>query len=36
MLTELSEYENGKVKKRNPKVIVDNEREKGYLEIITN
>ena len=34
MLQELNEYENGKVKRRNPKVIVDNEREKRYLEII--
>ncbi|MBQ7674799.1 MAG: hypothetical protein IJT36_09890 [Alphaproteobacteria bacterium] len=34
MLKELNEYENGKVKRRNPKVIVDNEREKRYLEII--
>ena len=33
MLQELNEYENGKVKRRNPKVIVDNEREKRYLEI---
>ena len=34
MLRELNEYENGKIKRRNPKVIVDNEREKRYLEII--
>ena len=33
MLQELNEYENGKMKRRNPKVIVDNEREKRYLEI---
>ena len=33
MLQELNEYENGKVKRRNPKVIVDNEKEKRYLEI---
>ena len=33
MLQELNEFENGKVKRRNPKVIVDNEREKRYLEI---
>ena len=34
MLQELNEYENGKIKRRNPKVIVDNEREKRYLEVI--
>ncbi len=34
MLQELNEYENGKVKRRNPKVIVDDEREKRYLEIV--
>ena len=34
MLQELNENENGKVKRRNPKIIVDNEREKRYLEII--
>ena len=34
LLQELNEYENGKVKRRNPKVMVDNEREKRYLEII--
>ena len=33
MLQELNEYENGKGKRRNPKVIVNNEREKRYLEI---
>ncbi|MBQ3565356.1 MAG: hypothetical protein IJA14_04355, partial [Alphaproteobacteria bacterium] len=33
LLQELNEFENGKVKRRNPKVIVDNEREKRYLEI---
>ena len=35
ILQELNEYENGKVKRRNPKVIVDNEREKRYLEMHT-
>ena len=34
MLQELNEYENEKVKRRNPKIIVDNEQEKRYLEII--
>ena len=34
ILQELNEYENGKIKRRNPKVIVDNEREKRYLEVI--
>ena len=34
MLQEMKEYENDKIKNRNPKVIVDNEREKRYLEII--
>lgn len=34
LLRELAEYENGRAKSRNPKVIVDNEREKRYLEII--
>lgn len=34
MLQEIKEYENGKVKRRNPKVIVDDEKEKRYLEII--
>lgn len=33
MLKELPEKENGKIKNRNPKVIVDNEREKRYLEV---
>jgi hypothetical protein len=34
LLQELNEYGNDKVKRRNPKVIVDNKREKRYLEII--
>lgn len=33
MLKELPEKENGKIKNRNPKVIVNNEKEKRYLEV---
>lgn len=36
ILHEIKEYENGKEKNRNPKVIVNNEREKRYLEVITD
>ena len=33
MLRELPEKENGKIKRRNPKIIVNNEKEKRYLEV---
>lgn len=36
LLHEVKEYENEKEKNRNPKVIVNNEREKRYLEVITD
>ena len=34
MLQETTEYEDGKSKNRNPKVIVNGEKEKRYVEII--